>query len=62
MNGYYRDLIKILKAHGYYFLRHGRGDHEIWFNGKTIFTVDKKGKAKPTANSALKKAGIKERV
>lgn len=42
MNGYYRDLIKILKAHGYYFLRHGRGDHEIWFNGKTIFTVDKK--------------------
>ncbi|HHE8746365.1 TPA: type II toxin-antitoxin system HicA family toxin [Haemophilus influenzae] len=29
------DLIKELKANGCYFVRHGKGDHQIWFSPKT---------------------------
>jgi len=33
MKGYYKDVIKQLAANGYYFLRHGKGAHDIWSNG-----------------------------
>ncbi|MGV7078476.1 type II toxin-antitoxin system HicA family toxin [Testudinibacter sp. P80/BLE/0925] len=29
------DLIKELKAIGCYFVRHGKGDHQIWFSPRT---------------------------
>jgi len=48
MNGYYKQLIEILKRYGGYFVRNGRGDHEIWSNkeGKH-FTVDRGVKKDP---------------
>lgn len=57
---YYRDLRRILLANGCEFVRHGKGDHEIWFSPITNmrFTVDAGTKKRFTANSALKQAGI----
>ena len=31
-SGYYDQLIKILKKHGCYLYRQGKGSHEIWFS------------------------------
>ena len=60
MAGYYRDIIKVLKKAGCYFVREGMGDHEIWFSPKSgvNLTVDKRGKSKHTANETLKQAGL----
>jgi hypothetical protein len=43
-----------------FFVRQGRGDHEIWqspVNGRR-FTVDNNIKSRHTANAVLKQAGI----
>jgi predicted RNA binding protein YcfA (HicA-like mRNA interferase family) len=60
MADYYRDVIALLKAHGFGFKRQGRGDHEIWWNPQTRVhvTVDRKLKSKFTANGILKEAGL----
>ena len=56
------ELIKFLKQYGCYFLRHG-GNHDIWYSPITgnEFEVWRHSKEIPTgtANSILKKAGIK---
>lgn len=60
VKGYYRELVETLKASGCYFVRAGKGDHEIWFSpisGKH-FTVDHGTKSKFTANASLKQAGM----
>ena len=57
---YTRDVKKILKANGCWFVRQGRGDHEIWespINGKR-FTVDGKIMSRHTANGTLEDAGL----
>lgn len=57
---YYRDLKRILLDHGCTFVRHGKGDHEIWhspISGRN-FTVDISTRKRFTANAALKQAGI----
>lgn len=61
---YYRDLKRILLNHGCHFVRHGKGDHEIWFSPITRinFTVDAGTKKLFTANAALKAAGIKQKL
>jgi HicA toxin of bacterial toxin-antitoxin, len=53
-------LKKILAAHGCYFERTGKGDHEIWYSPKTQrrFVVDSAVKSRHTANGVLKQAGI----
>ena len=58
--GYYRDLIKLLKAGGCTFVRHGVGDHEIWYSPltKRTFSVDRGVVIRHTANGALKDAGL----
>jgi len=45
MADHYRDLVRLLKEHGYEFKRQGRRDHESWWNPRTgvRFTVDRKG-------------------
>lgn len=60
MASYYRDLIALLQLNGCYFVRAGKGDHEIWYSPLTgkNFPVDRGCKRKHTANSALKMAGI----
>ena len=63
MAEYEKKVREILKEHGCMFLRHGKGDHDIWVNPKTGFqtTVDGKIKSKHTANAILKQMGIKYR-
>jgi len=60
MADYYRDVIRLLREHGYEFKRQGRGHHEIWWNPRTgvSLTVDRKLKSRFTANGILKEAGI----
>ena len=51
---------EILHAHGCYFDRPGRGDHEIWYSPitKRRFPVDGKILSRHTANAVLRQAGI----
>jgi hypothetical protein len=56
-------LKKILRRHGCYPVRQGKGDHEIWsspINGRK-FVVDGKIKSRHTANAVLRQAGIERR-
>ena len=57
------EVIKILRDHDCRFIRHGKGDHDIWYSpvsGK-YFPVDGKIKSRHTANSVLKQAGLAKR-
>lgn len=53
-------LKKLLRQHGCYFVRIGKGDHEIWFSplSQQHFTVDGSIKSRHTANAVLKQAGL----
>jgi len=58
--GYGRDLVKLLKINNCTFVRHGKGDHQIWYSPITNrqVTLDYKSSNKNTANGTLKDAGI----
>lgn len=58
MADYYRDVVRLLKDHGYQFKRQGRGDHEIWWNPRisTHVTVDRKLRSRFTANGNLERS------
>jgi hypothetical protein len=58
--GYDRDLRKLLSEAGCYFVRKGKGDHEVWFSPITNrnFTVDRGVEIRHTANGTLKDAGL----
>jgi hypothetical protein len=60
MLSYTPKLKEVLRAHGCYFERPGRGDHEIWYSPITqrYFPVDQKILSRHTANGVLKQAGI----
>jgi hypothetical protein len=50
----------ILRKHGCTFVRHGKGDHEIWqspLDGRR-FMVDNHIKSRQWANYTLKQAGL----
>ena len=49
-----------LAENGCYILRHGKGDHEIWFSPitKLPVTVDGKIVSHHVANGIMKRAGI----
>ncbi len=51
-----------LKKNGCYFVRHGKGDHDIWYSPitNTNVTVDGKIKSRFTANEIMKQSGIKK--
>lgn len=54
-------LVKdVLRAHGCYFERPGKGDHEIWYSPitKRRFPVDGSIRSRHTANAVLRQAGI----
>ena len=63
MDGYTRQLKKLLTEAGCHFVRHAKGDHEIWFSpiSKRTVTVDGKTMSRHTANEALKQAGLPKR-
>lgn len=58
MNGYYNQVIAMLKQHGYSFLRQGKGSHEIWSNGLRNQVVSKNMPSREMANVIMKQAGI----
>jgi len=61
MEGYEKQVKMILKKHGWYLLRHGKGSHEIWTNGKLTVTVNHVCKSRHTANAIMKQAKINHR-
>jgi predicted RNA binding protein YcfA (HicA-like mRNA interferase family) len=60
MSDFAPEVIKRLLAQGCTFVRHGKGDHDIWFSPivNRRFVVDSKIKSRHTANAVLKQAGI----
>ena len=63
MAEYEKKVREILRANGCRFVRHGRGDHDIWYSPitNTNVTVEGKIKSRFTANEILKQSGIKDR-
>jgi predicted RNA binding protein YcfA (HicA-like mRNA interferase family) len=60
MADFYRELVEIFRRNGCWFVRKGKGSHEIWYspvNGKHV-TVPRTTKARHTANEILKQAGL----
>lgn len=62
MAGYRRELERLLREGGCCFVRHGRGDHDVWYSPitKQNFTVDTGVKSRHTANKTLKDAGLEK--
>ena len=60
MAEYGKRVREILAENGCHFVRHGKGDHDIWYSPKTnkTFTVDGKIKSRHTANAIMKQSGV----
>lgn len=60
MAEYEKKIRKILSDNMCYFIRHGKGDHDIWYCpvSQHSIVVPVKIKSRHTANSILKEAGI----
>jgi hypothetical protein len=63
MAEYEKKVREILSLNGYYFKRHGKGDHDIWYNpsNNKRVTVDGKIKSRHSANEIMKQIGIDHR-
>ena len=61
MAEYEKKVRKKLKENGCYIVRHGKGDHEIWFSpiSNLPITVDGKIVSRHVANGIMNRAGIK---
>lgn len=60
MSEYEKRVRDVLSQNGCAFVRHGKGDHDIWYSpitGRHV-TVDSKIKSRHTANAVLKQSGI----
>ena len=55
MAEYEKKVRDILSKNGCYVVRHGKGDHDIWYSpiSKTHVTVDGKIKSRHTANEIM---------
>jgi len=60
MAEYEKQVRKKLAENGCHLLRHGKGDHDIWFSPitKLPITVDGKIVSRHVANGIMKRAGI----
>lgn len=61
MNGYVKEVKAILAENGWQFLRHGKGSHDVWTNGKLNVSVNHVCKSRHTANGIMKDAGINKK-
>lgn len=63
MAEYEKKVREILSKNNCVFVRHGKGEHDIWYSPvtKTHVTVDSKIKSRHTANAILKQSGIEYR-
>ena len=64
MANYTKQVLKILSDNGCYFIRRGKGSHNIWHSPimDRTFTVVAKIENRHTANGILKDAGIDIKV
>ncbi len=62
MNDYAKAVRDRLGKAGCWFVRHGKGDHDIWRSPHTEipFTVPTSIKSRHTANKIMKDAGLKK--
>lgn len=60
MAEYEKKVRELLLQYNCRFVRHGKGDHDIWYSPLTQrhITVDTKIKSRHTANAILKQSGI----
>jgi predicted RNA binding protein YcfA (HicA-like mRNA interferase family) len=60
VKGYAKEVREKLKEAGWEFLRHGKGDHDVWHNPRTgqKVTVPVNLKSRHTANDILKDARL----
>lgn len=60
MAEYEKKVRQVLQNNGCYFVRHGKGDHDIWYSplSNRNVTVDGKIKSRQTANAILRQSGI----
>lgn len=60
MAAYENKVREILSQNGCTFVRHGKGDHDIYYSpiSNRNFTVDTKIKSRHTANAIMKQSGI----
>jgi hypothetical protein len=60
MAEYERAVREVLSENGCSFVRHGKGDHDIWYSpiNKRSVPVDGKIKSRHMANKILKESGI----
>lgn len=60
MAEYEKKVREVLQQNGCRFVRHGKGDHDIWFSPHTNknITVDTKIKSRHTVNAIMKQSGI----
>lgn len=61
MNGYYKSVSKLLKEHGFSYIKNGKGSHEIWGKEDLKVLLPFNCQSKFTANAVLKEAGIKHK-
>ncbi|NOR69672.1 MAG: addiction module toxin, HicA family [Methylomarinum sp.] len=62
MNGFEKEVKKILTEKGWHLLRHAKGSHEYWGKeGKKSITVPHGCKSRHTANAIMKEAKIKHK-
>ena len=61
MAEYERIVRKKLKDNGCSFVRHGKGDHDIWYSPITSrsFPVDGKIRSRHVANAIMRQSGVK---
>lgn len=63
MKGYYRDVVRVLRDHGYRILPgRGKGSHEVWTNGTRNQVVPRHLDSRDHANNVLKQMGVPERI
>lgn len=60
MNGYYSQVVDILKQHHFHCDRK-KGAHQNWTNGRISVTVSTNCYSRHTANEIMKRAGIDHR-
>lgn len=60
MADYEKKVRELLRQNGCKFVRHGKGDHDIFYSPitDTNFTVDSTIKSRHTANAIMKQSGI----
>jgi len=64
MADYTKQVLNLLSENGCYFIRRGKGSHNMWYSPimNRLFTVVVKIENRHTANGILKDAGINAKV